>query len=121
MGLDQGLIVVDQNKPASTYTNSPPISMYGHYALNLQMIFSGGTNGSAQLQTSLDYQPGGPSSGPAPNAGTWVNYPSSSQSVVGGSSCAWDIFGTGARWFRINFTYSSGAGTISSILAQVKG
>lgn len=121
MGLNQTPILVDSNKNAVTYTVSPPIGMSNYYALNIQIIFSGTPNLTAVLQTSLDYQPGGPQGGPAKVAGTWVNYQNSSQTVTSGASCVWDIFGTAAAWFRVSSTFTSGTGNIVSILAQVKG
>lgn len=119
--MNQGLILVDSNKDLSSNYDSPAIFMYNYYALNIQAIWTGSITGAFTLQTSLDYQPGGPAGGPAPFAGTWVTYANSSQDPSGVQSCVWDIFATGARWFRVDFASTGGTGTLTKLLAQLKG
>lgn len=122
--MNQGLILVDSNKSLSADYISPPVYMLGYYAINIQAIWTGTPVGVLSLETSLDYQPQGnvPGGGnSAAVAGNWATYTGSSQNSATFTTAVWDIWGTGARWFRVHYISTSGSGTLTKLLAQVKG
>lgn len=121
--MNQALITIDTNKSLSADYTSPATPLQQQYAVNIQAIWSGSPVGTFVIQTSLDYSPGGVSAGSVgvpPNAGTWDTYPGSQQSSSGANSCTWDIPAFGARWFRVKYTSSSGSGTLTKLLAEIK-
>lgn len=114
-------IVVDSSKSLATNYTSPPISLDQQWGLSIQALWTGAPVGAFKLQTSLNYQPGGPMSRAPANAGTWDDYPGSSQNSSGANSCSWDITTTASRWIRVFYAAASGSGTLSQLLAEVKG
>lgn len=119
--MNTALITVDSNQSLSSSYTSPPIPMDQKVGVNIQAIWTSTPVGTFKLQTSLSYQPGGSIGNSPPVAGTWDDFPSSSQSSSGVNSCTWNISDAFFRWIRVVYTSTSGSGTLSTLLAEVKG
>lgn len=119
--MNQALLTVDSNQSWGADYISPPFSAKNVMALNIQAIWAGSPLGTLTLETSLDYSPGGPQYSTPPTAGNWATYKDSSQVTTGVNTAVWDIFATGARWFRVHYIRNSATGTMTNLLVQIKG
>jgi hypothetical protein len=86
---------------AATSFESPAFDLGDCQCYGVQMLLSGSdVAGTAKLQASLDNE-------------TWIDVPSSSQSITGSTDYLWSVSGAGYRYVRISWAYSSGTGNIT--------
>lgn len=87
---------------AGSSQTSPALDLGDYFNVGITISFSSGTlNGTLKLQGSVDNS-------------TWVDVPSSSQSVVAGDAHMYAIVSATYRFVRIVYTASSGTGTMTA-------
>lgn len=100
---------------------SDPIYL-GHIAnFAIQLVFTGTPNGTFKLQCSNDQ---GASANNIEYAliSNWTDIDGSSQVISASGNHLWNVQNCGYRWVRVVWTDSStGAATITSAVANVKG
>lgn len=117
------LVTLDSSKSLAANYTSPPLITQQDFGVYIQAVWTGTPVGTFKLQTSNSYQPGGavPGGGPAAAAGSWDDYPSSSQDSTGVTSCSWNVADIFFPWVRVVFTSTSGTGTLTKLLCFTKG
>lgn len=87
------------------------IPMKYYWGLSIQAVWTGGSAaGTLNLQVSNDPD--------SVATKTPTDYTGSSLVVAGAGNWFWDVTQTAGGWFRLNFVYTSGTGSLS---AQVNG
>lgn len=89
---------------------------------SIQLVFTGTPVGTFNLQCSND--PGTPDGGISPqatNVTNWTDITGSPQGITVGGSIVWNVENAGYTWVRVNYVATSGAGSLTSARANVKG
>jgi hypothetical protein len=123
-------ITPDLNNPLisssmATSFNGPPTNINGIPGISYDLSWTGTPVGTFQVQVSNTYVPNPTPGGTALNAGNWTTLPPSSFTgtypVPAGTANNGflDVVGTEAAWVRLQYTATSGAGTLT-VLAAAK-
>lgn len=95
------------------------------WAYAIQAVWGGPAVGTFTLQVSNDnVNVGAPSTNPAGNVVNWSDYTGSAYlttAAAGSSSYMWNVNTPGYRWVRLNYTASSGGGSLSAANYFEKG
>lgn len=87
--------------------------------LSIQSVWIGTPTGTVQVQVSDDIVPLGTGSDPAANVVNWSNYTGQSAALAGSpSSTLFQLFNAGYAWVRLNYTATSGTGSMNAILVE---
>lgn len=124
---DRPRITSDVNKPlinaqsmASSF-NGPASNINGIPGISYDLVWTGTPTGTFQVQVSNSYSQD--NEGNAINAGSWNTLPSASftgtyPTPSGSSGFGFlDVVGTEAAWVRLQYTATSGVGTLTVIPA----
>lgn len=87
--------------------------------LSIQAIWTGTPTGTIQVQVSDDIVPASQSGDPAANVVNWSNYTGQSSALAGAAgSTLFQLFNAGYSWVRLNYTFTSGTGSLNAILVE---
>lgn len=115
----QTQIVTSGDMSAAAGINSNAIDLQQGSLAAIQAVWTGATAiGTASLQISNDNVavPAAGSANPGVNVVNWSTYTGSTTSISGAGNFLWNLNNVGYRWLRLNYTSSSGAGTLNAIL-----
>lgn len=103
----------------NVYT-STPVNILNLDNIGLQVNIASTPSGSLQVQVSIDYQQ--TAEGAVINAGNWINVVGASTVITSGSpnEVYFDMNQLSAPWVRLQYTNSSGSGTLNAF-ASGKG
>jgi hypothetical protein len=96
---------------------SPAVRIARHDNVSIQCAWTGTPAGSFAVQASLDYQQN--PDGSVANAGTWTNItlPSTPSASGSAGSVVLDLNQLSFPWVRVQYTNTSGSGTLNCYLS----
>lgn len=108
-------------QPMATSIIGPPTNINGLPGISYDISWTGTPAGTFQIQISNTYQPTG--NGSQTSVGTWITIPSTlfngTYPFPAGSSGNGfiDVVGTEAAWVRLQYTASTGSGSLTVVPA----
>lgn len=106
---------------ATSITSTP--TYLGHTCnFAIQLEFTGSPNGVLKMQVSSDEgDPSFKQPNNYANVTHWSDIAGSSQTITEAGTHMWEVANAGTCWVRFVYTRSSGTGTLTSAICNVKG